>query len=67
MPLSRCKFQRSRENGALLVRPDVYVGWRAESVSADATDRLRAAMAAILAVPAKRGAKQPGKMVTAAN
>jgi 2,4-dichlorophenol 6-monooxygenase len=50
----------------LLIRPDVYVGWRAESVSADATDRLRAAMATILAVPAKAVDKQSGKKVAAA-
>jgi FAD binding domain len=61
-------FARIREvgeSGALLIRPDVYVGWRAKLVSADATDRLRAAMATILAVPLKAVAKRSGKMVAA--
>ena len=59
------RIREVSESGALLIRPDVYVGWRAESVSADATDRLRAAMAAILAVPAKAVVKTSGKMVAA--
>jgi 2-polyprenyl-6-methoxyphenol hydroxylase-like FAD-dependent oxidoreductase len=42
-------------------RSDVYGGWRAESVSADATDRLCAAIATVLAVPAKAIAKQSSK------
>ncbi|MAU40122.1 MAG: 2,4-dichlorophenol 6-monooxygenase [Kordiimonas sp.] len=37
------------ESGALLVRPDHFIGWRAHEVSASATDDLVAAMKAILA------------------
>ena len=59
------RIREVSESGALLIRPDVYVGWRAESVSADATDRLRAAMARILAVPPKVVAKRSGKLVAA--
>ena len=36
------------ESGALLVRPDVYVGWRAKSLTETAHTDLRAALAAIL-------------------
>ena len=36
------------ESGALLVRPDVYVGWRAKSLTATAQADLRAALASIL-------------------
>jgi 2,4-dichlorophenol 6-monooxygenase len=39
------------------------VGWRAASLSADATDRLRAAMARILAVPAEANAKQSSELL----
>jgi 2,4-dichlorophenol 6-monooxygenase len=54
----RCEWQdysgdwaRAREitdSGALLVRPDQHVAWRAGQVSADAAGQLRAAMLAIL-------------------
>jgi len=45
-----------------LVRPDVYVGWRAASVSADAAEQLLSAMAAILALPAEVTPERTGKI-----
>jgi 2,4-dichlorophenol 6-monooxygenase len=60
------RIREISESGALLIRPDVYVGWRAASVSADASDRLGAAMAAILDVRTKANAKQSGKLLAAA-
>ncbi len=41
-------------SGAVLVRPDGYVGWRQAEISADAAERLGAAVEAILALPARR-------------
>jgi len=44
-------WARAREitdSGALLVRPDQHVAWRAGQVSTDAAGQLRAAMLAIL-------------------
>ncbi|WP_328805465.1 FAD-dependent monooxygenase [Rhizorhabdus histidinilytica] len=57
------RIREVSENGAILVRPDVYVGWRAEAVSADATDRLCSAMATILALPAETILKHASEMV----
>jgi 2,4-dichlorophenol 6-monooxygenase len=55
------RIREAGESGALLVRPDVYVGWRAGSVSADAADRLRVAMATILAASTEAFAESSAK------
>lgn len=52
------RLRGTEETGALLVRPDMYVGWRAQAVSKSATEDLLAAMTRILAWDAKRGAAE---------
>lgn len=42
------RISEVEESGALLVRPDVYVGWRARSLGETAQADLRAALASIL-------------------
>jgi 2,4-dichlorophenol 6-monooxygenase len=56
------KIREVSETGALLVRPDVYVGWRAASVSTDAAEQLLSAMAVILALPAEVTSEWTGKI-----
>jgi hypothetical protein len=46
---SFCATYGIGSSGASLVRPDGYVAWRAESYTDDATDRLGAALAQVLA------------------
>ena len=48
------RIREVSESGALLIRPDVYAGWWAELVSADATERLRAARRKFSRCPLKR-------------
>jgi 2,4-dichlorophenol 6-monooxygenase len=52
----RCTWLRSREidpDGAVLVRPDRFVGWRSIGASEQPLDELAAAMARILAQPVR--------------
>src|SRR3546814_2270214 len=42
------KLREVQENGAILVRPDKFIGWRAMELPADPSGALRDAMAAIL-------------------
>ena len=52
---------RGRRERCFANRPDVYVSWQAELVSADATDRLRAAMATIPRNTTKSGRQTVGQ------
>ena len=55
------RMRETRDDGALLVRPDVYVGWRADSFGDNATQDLLAALGQILG---RDPAKQTGDAST---